>query len=42
MVVDPEAGSAQPWMVITRSTLPQNNGDLPLPFFGGTYPIVLL
>ena len=29
-------------MGITRSTLPQNNGNLPLPFFGGNYPIVLL
>ena len=26
-------------MEITRSTLPQNNGNLPLPFFGGNYPI---
>ena len=25
-----------------RSTLPQNNGNLHLPFFGGKYPIVLL
>ena len=24
-------------MGITRSTLPKNNGDLPLPFFGGNY-----
>ena len=29
-------------MGITRSTLPQNNGNLPLPFFGGNFPIVLL
>ena len=29
-------------MEITRSTLPQINGNLPLPFFGGKYPIVLL
>ena len=29
-------------MVITRSPLPQNNDNLPLPFFGGNYPIVLL
>ena len=29
-------------MGITRSTLPRNNGNLPLPFFGGNYPIVLL
>ena len=29
-------------MEITRSTLPQNIGNLPLPFFGGNYPIVLL
>ena len=29
-------------MGITRSTLPQNNGNLPLPFFGVNYPIFLL
>ena len=29
-------------MAITRYTLLQNNGNLPLPFFGGNYPIVLL
>ena len=29
-------------MGITHSTLPQNNGNLLLPFFGGNYPIVLL
>ena len=29
-------------MKITCSPLPQNNGNLPLPFFGGNYPIVLL
>ena len=29
-------------MGITRSTLPRNNGNLPLPFFCGNYPIVLL
>ena len=29
-------------MVITRSPLPQNNGNLPLPFFGGHYAIFLL
>ena len=29
-------------MRFTRSPLPQNNGNLPLPFFGGNYPIVLL
>ena len=29
-------------MGFTRSPLPQNNGNLPLPFFGGNYPIVLL
>ena len=28
-------------MVIARYTLPQNNDNLPLPFFGGNYPIVL-
>ena len=26
----------------TRSPLPRNIGNLPLPFFGGNYPIVLL
>ena len=29
-------------MGITRSTLPLDNGNLPLPFFVGNYPIVLL
>ena len=29
-------------MGITRYTLPQNNGNLPLSFFGGNNPIVLL
>ena len=29
-------------MGFTRSPLPQNNGNLPLPFFGGNCPIVLL
>ena len=29
-------------MGFIRSLLPQNNGNLPLPFFGGNYPIVLL
>ena len=29
-------------MVITRYPLQQNNGNSPLPFFGGNYPIVLL
>ena len=29
-------------MGITCSPLPKNNGNLPLPFFGGKYPIVLL
>ena len=29
-------------MVITRSPLPQNDGQLHLPFFGGNYPIVIL
>ena len=29
-------------MVITRSRLPQNNGNLPLPFFGGNYTIDIL
>ena len=29
-----------PYMVITRSTLPQNNVNLPLPFFCGNYSIV--
>ena len=28
-------------MVINLSPLPQNNGNLPLPSFGGKYPIVL-
>ena len=30
------------YMVIACSKLPQNNGNLPLPFFGGNYPIVIL
>ena len=30
------------YMVIACSLLPKNNGNLPLPFFGGNYPIVLL
>ena len=30
------------YMVITRSPLPQNNGNSPLPFSGGNYPIFLL
>ena len=29
-------------MGITRSPLPQNYGNLPLPSFGGNYPIALL
>ena len=29
-------------MGFTRSPLSQNNGNLPLPFFGGNYPNVLL
>ena len=29
-------------MGITHSTLPRNNGNLPLPFFGGNYTIVPL
>ena len=29
-------------MVIIGSPLPQNNGNLPLPFFGGIFPVVLL
>ena len=29
-------------MVITRSILLQNNGNIPLPFFGGNYPIIIL
>ena len=29
-------------MVITRSPLPRNNSNLPLPFFGGSHPIILL
>ena len=32
----------QPYMLITHSPLPRNNGNLPLPFFGGNSPIVLL
>ena len=27
---------------ITCSSLPQNNGNLPSPFFGGNYPIFIL
>ena len=30
------------YMVTTRSPLPQNNGNLTLPFFGGNYPMVIL
>ena len=30
------------YMGFTRSPLPRNSGNLPLPFFGGNYPIVLL
>ena len=30
------------YMGITRSILPQNIGNLSLPFFGGNHPIVLL
>ena len=29
-------------MGFTRSPLPQNIGNLPLPFFGDNYPIVIL
>ena len=29
-------------MGITSSPLTQNNGNSPLPFFGGTYPIIIL
>ena len=32
----------RPWKGIACSPLPQNNGNLPLPFFGGEYPIILL
>ena len=35
-------GKWNTWMVITRSLLPQNNVNLPLPFFGGNFPIVIL
>ena len=31
-----------PYIGNTCSTLPQNDGNLPLPFFGGNYPIFLL
>ena len=30
----------RPWMRIICSPLPQNNGNLPLPFFDGNYPII--
>ena len=30
------------YMVMTRYPLPQNNGNLLLPFSGGDYPIVLM
>ena len=30
------------YMGINHSPLPQNNGNLPLPFFGGNHPIVIL
>ena len=33
---------SNPYMGITRSTLTRNNVNLPLPFFGGNYLIVLL
>ena len=29
-------------MVISCSPLPQNNGNSPLPLFGGNYPILFL
>ena len=32
----------RPYMEITRSPLPQNNSNLPLPFFCCNYPIFLL
>ena len=35
-------GTSGTLMVITCYPLPQNNGNLPLPFFGGNYPIILL
>ena len=35
-------GLPEVYMGITRSPLPQNNGNLPLPFFGGNYPIFIL
>ena len=31
-----------PYMIITRSPLSQNHCNFTLPFFGGSYPIVLL
>ena len=33
---------ADTYMAFTRSPLPRNNGNLPLPSFGGNYPIILL
>ena len=30
------------YMGINRSPLPQNNGNLPLPFFGDSHPIIIL
>ena len=30
-----------PYIGFNRSTLPRNNDNLTLPFFGGNYPIVL-
>ena len=35
-------GGPEAYMGFTHSLLPLNNGNLPLPFFGGDYPIVLL
>ena len=35
-------GTSGTYTEITRSPLPQNNGSLTLPFFGGNYLIVLL
>ena len=29
-------------MIITYFLLPKNSSNLPLPFFGGNYPIILL
>ena len=42
IIREEEAKQLVVYMGVTRSPLPKNNGNLPLPFFGGNYSIVLL